>query len=86
MNVFSPARFPAKLLESCRKGSLLHARPHLGPQRVDGLEALDALRWEPSRGGDLFPHLYSPLPVAAVGEARPMTVDADGTMRVGDPA
>jgi len=24
------------------------------------------LRWEPSRGGDLFPHLYGPLPVAAV--------------------
>jgi uncharacterized protein (DUF952 family) len=24
------------------------------------------LRWEPSRGGDLFPHLYGPLPVTAV--------------------
>jgi uncharacterized protein (DUF952 family) len=23
-----------------------------------------ALRWEPSRGGDLFPHLYGELPVA----------------------
>ena len=22
-----------------------------------------ALKWEPSRGGDLFPHLYAPLPV-----------------------
>mgnify|MGYP003643825862 FL=1 len=21
----------------------------------------DALKWEPSRGGDLFPHLYAPL-------------------------
>jgi len=30
-------------------------------------EALGAaLQWEPSRGGDLFPHLYAPLPVAAV--------------------
>ena len=29
-------------------------------------EALgDALRWEVSRGGALFPHLYAPLPVAA---------------------
>ena len=46
----------------------------------------EALKWEPSRGGDLFPHLYSPLPVTAVGEALPMTVDADGTMRVGDAA
>lgn len=26
----------------------------------------DALRWEPSRGGALFPHLYAPLPLAAV--------------------
>ncbi len=26
----------------------------------------DALRWEPSRGGALFPHLYGPLPVSAV--------------------
>ena len=24
----------------------------------------DALRWEASRGGALFPHLYGPLPVA----------------------
>lgn len=23
----------------------------------------EALRWEPSRGGALFPHLYGPLPV-----------------------
>lgn len=26
----------------------------------------DSLRWEPSRGGDLFPHLYGDLPVSAV--------------------
>ena len=26
----------------------------------------DALKWEPSRGGALFPHLYGPLPMAAV--------------------
>lgn len=24
------------------------------------------LKWEPSRGGALFPHLYSPLPLSAV--------------------
>jgi uncharacterized protein (DUF952 family) len=26
----------------------------------------DALKWEVSRGGALFPHLYAPLPIAAV--------------------
>jgi len=32
-------------------------------------EALGAaLRWEPSRGGQLFPHLYGTLPVIAVVE------------------
>jgi len=25
-----------------------------------------ALKWEPSRGGELFPHLHAPLPLAAV--------------------
>jgi uncharacterized protein (DUF952 family) len=24
------------------------------------------IKWEPSRGGALFPHLYAPLPMAAV--------------------
>jgi uncharacterized protein (DUF952 family) len=30
----------------------------------------DALKWEVSRGGALFPHLYMPLPLAAVIETR----------------
>ncbi len=34
----------------------------------------DRLRWEPSRGGDLFPHLYGPLPVEAVAEVTPFAV------------
>ena len=25
----------------------------------------DGLKWEPSRGGQLFPHVYAPLPVSA---------------------
>lgn len=33
---------------------------------VDTRRLGDALRWEPSRGGDLFPHLYADLPVDAV--------------------
>ncbi|MDG9678713.1 DUF952 domain-containing protein [Micromonospora sp. DH14] len=35
----------------------------------------DALRWEPSRGGQLFPHVYGALPVTAVVAARALPVD-----------
>jgi uncharacterized protein (DUF952 family) len=49
------------------------------------LDRLDAVKWEPSRGGALFPHQYGPLPVAAVMSDRPMSVSADGVMTVGDP-
>lgn len=30
-----------------------------------------ALRWEPSRGGQAFPHLYGPLPLSAVRGTAP---------------
>jgi uncharacterized protein (DUF952 family) len=32
----------------------------------------EALKWEPSRGGDLFPHLYRPLKRAEVLWAKPL--------------
>jgi uncharacterized protein (DUF952 family) len=37
-----------------------------------------ALRWEPSRGGELFPHLYGPLPVSAVRRTAPLPLGPDG--------
>lgn len=37
-----------------------------------------ALRWEPSRGGALFPHLYGELPVAQVLWVRPLLLDTAG--------
>jgi uncharacterized protein (DUF952 family) len=37
-----------------------------------------AIKWEPSRGGDLFPHLYGPLPVTVAAWVKPMPIDADG--------
>ena len=38
----------------------------------------DALKWEPSRGGDLFPHLYAPLPASAASWVAPLSLGADG--------
>ncbi|MBB6424720.1 DUF952 domain-containing protein [Sphingopyxis sp. JAI128] len=33
---------------------------------VDLVQLGDAVRWEPARGGDLFPHIYAELPIHAV--------------------
>ena len=45
---------------------------------VDAGAAGDAIRWEPSRGGALFPHLYRPLVRADVLWARPIADGPDG--------
>ena len=37
-----------------------------------------ALKWEPSRGGALFPHLYGPLPLAPVRWVRPLPLTQGG--------
>jgi uncharacterized protein (DUF952 family) len=37
-----------------------------------------ALRWEPSRGGALFPHLYGTLPLGAVAWTADLPLGADG--------
>jgi uncharacterized protein (DUF952 family) len=44
---------------------------------ADDLAGAD-LRWEPSRGGDLFPHLYGPLPAAAVRHVARAPLGPDG--------
>ncbi|MGI9509624.1 MAG: DUF952 domain-containing protein [Geminicoccaceae bacterium] len=38
----------------------------------------EALVFELSRGGALFPHLYADLPLAAVSSIRPLPLGADG--------
>jgi uncharacterized protein (DUF952 family) len=38
----------------------------------------DQLKWEPSRGGQLFPHLYRPFLVAETLWARPLPLRDDG--------
>lgn len=47
---------------------------------VDGDTLGDALKWEPSRGGDLFPHLYGPLPVHVAKKVASLERDADGRL------
>ena len=37
-----------------------------------------ALKWEVSRGGALFPHLYAPLCLADVAWVKPLPLGADG--------
>ena len=37
---------------------------------VDATVLGDALKWEPSRGGDLFPHLYGDLPAPPPSASR----------------
>jgi uncharacterized protein (DUF952 family) len=59
------------------------AARHFAGQQDLLLVAVDAgrlgdLRWEPSRGGDLFPHLYGPLDLAAVAWAKPLPLGDDG--------
>ena len=44
----------------------------------------DRLRWEPSRGGALFPHLYGTLEMSSVLWTEGIDVDADGNCRLPD--
>ncbi len=37
-----------------------------------------ALKWEPSRGGDLFPHLYGPLATGLAAWVHPLPLGEDG--------
>ncbi len=60
------------------------AAKHFSGQRDLLLIAVDAdalgpaLKWEPSRGGLLFPHLYGPLSLADVRWTRPLALDDSG--------
>ena len=64
------------------------ARRHFAGQEdlvVLAVEADDlgpALRWEPSRGGDLFPHLYAHLETALVRAVTEAPRGADGVPQI----
>lgn len=42
---------------------------------------LDGVKWEPSRGGQLFPHVYGPLPLSAVIRVQALRVTGAGVER-----
>jgi uncharacterized protein (DUF952 family) len=46
---------------------------------VDAGALGEALRWEPARGGDLFPHLYGELDFDAVLSVPDLPLRADGS-------
>jgi uncharacterized protein (DUF952 family) len=60
------------------------AAKHFAGQRdlillyVDTERLGENLKWEPSRGGALFPHLYGDLALAAVTKFVPLPLGADG--------
>jgi uncharacterized protein (DUF952 family) len=61
------------------------ARKHFSGQTGLLLVAVDAealggaLRWEPSRNNELFPHLYGELDLGAVREVKDLRARADGS-------
>ncbi len=47
------------------------------------LEVLgEVVKWEPSRGGQLFPHIYGPLPLDAVTAYSELHYELDGSLRL----
>jgi len=65
--------------ETARKH--FHGQDGLLLATVNAAELGDALRYEPSRGGQLFPHLYGSLPLDAVTSLQPLPMQADGYHR-----
>ncbi len=53
-------------------------RPDLVLLAINPDQLGNALRWEASGSGTLYPHLYAPLPLEAVAAATPLTLDPDG--------
>ena len=66
----------AQLRESARRHRV--GQSGLVLVAVEAARLGDRLRWEPSRGGALFPHLYGVLDKNAVLWVRPLPLGADG--------
>jgi len=66
--------------EQARETAAKHfaGQPDLVLVAVDAEALGPALKWEPSRGGALFPHLYGELPLSAVIWTKPLPLGPDG--------
>jgi uncharacterized protein (DUF952 family) len=49
---------------------------------VDLSQLGDTVRWEPARGGQLFPHIYGRLPAGAVVSVAALERTADGLVKL----
>lgn len=59
-------------------------KPDLVVLAIEAADLGEALVWEPSRGGDLFPHLYGHLPVASVLAVTHAPLAEDGVPNLGE--
>ena len=66
----------AQIVESARKHRA--GQDGLLLVSVDADRLGDRIKWEPSRGGDLFPHLYGPLDPDESISVRPLSLGPDG--------
>lgn len=60
-----------------------HGQSDLVVLAIEAGDLGEALRWEPSRGGALFPHLYGALDVAHVRAVTEAPLGADGVPQIG---
>lgn len=71
----------AQAAETARRH--FHGRDGLVVLEIEADDLGSALRWEPSRGGDLFPHLYGELDPSLVRAVIDAHLDADGIPDLG---
>jgi uncharacterized protein (DUF952 family) len=51
---------------------------------IDDAALGNGLVWETARGGELFPHLYEPLPTGAALWEKPLELNNDGVPHIPD--
>lgn len=70
----------AQLTETVDKHFAGQTDLHVVAVDLDALD--DVVKWEPSRGGQLFPHIYGPLPLSAVLAYGPLSRDDAGQVEL----